>query len=268
MQTLLCILLKPVQWLLSLLFALLLLGVLALAFAGFYVPFVAEKFVAYRTDFPLNIGSSHLNLFLGEVDLWDVTLKNPVRFHEPLFIEIKELGAHVNLMSMFTDTKQIDRLSIDIPQVSWVKSANGEVNTDAFVNSFTGTPSEKEEPVQKTTTPSGTKSSEPLKYVIKELNIHIGTIHKVDYTQSGAKSKSYPVNIDLKLKDVKGPEDVVGPLTLALATSGVAFLTDTIKEMIPTDLTKPQGIVDKGGQAIQKGASAVTDAAKNLLNLF
>ena len=137
MKTLLCILFKPIQWLFSLAFSLVLLVVLALALAGFYVPFLAEKFVAYRSDFPLNIGSSHFNLFLGEVDLWDVTLKNPTRFHEPLFVEVKEFSAHVNWMSMLTATKQIDRLSINIPEVSWVKSANGEVNTDAFVNSFT-----------------------------------------------------------------------------------------------------------------------------------
>jgi len=267
MKTLLCILFKPIQWLFSLLFALVLLVVLAVALAGFYVPFVAEKFVAYRSDFPLNIGSSHFNLFLGEVDLWDVTLKNPARFHEPLFVQVKELAAHVNWMSMFTDTKQIDRLSIDIPEVSWVKSANGEVNTDAFVNSFTGEPSQKDES-SKPVTASHEESSKPLNYVVKELNIHIGTIHKIDYTKEGEKSKSYPVNLDLKIKDVRGPKDVVGPLTLALATSGVSFLTDTIKEMIPENLTKPNEIFNKSGDVIQKGASAVTDAAKGLLNLF
>jgi uncharacterized protein involved in outer membrane biogenesis len=267
MNFLISLILKPFKWIFSLAFTLLLVLVLALALAGFYVPFLAEKMVSHRTDFPLKIGDSHMNLFLGEVDLWDVSVKNPTRFQEPVFIEIKELSTHVNLMSLLTATKQIDRLSVNIPQLTWVKTVNGEVNTDAFVNSFTGGSSDTPKS-DSAKTDVKKADAKPMNYLVKELKIHIGSVQMIDYTATGEKSKTYPVNLDLDLKDVKGTADIAGPLSLALAKSGVSILTDTIKNIIPDDLKDTDSLMQKGSEAVQKGTEAVSEAAKSVMSLF
>ncbi len=258
---LLNIIFKPIQWLLSLVIGLVILVVLAVALAGFYVPFLAEKYLSHRTDFPTTITRSHLNLFLGEVDLWGLNIENPTRFHEPHLLMLKEFSLHLNPMSLATDTKEIERLVLDIPEMSWVKTATGEVNIDAFMEGFQGTPTQTESD-KKTTK---TKESASPKLLIKHLVLRIGTVHKLDYTGGSAKTTDYKVNLDLDLKNVSSVADVMLPVTLALSKSGVSFLGDALKEGLPADLRDFSGPLDKGASKVLENA---TDALKSLKSFF
>lgn len=261
---LLKIIFKPIQWLLSLVIGLAILMVLAVALAGFYVPFLAEKYLSHRTDFPTTITRSHLNLFLGEVDLWGLNIENPTRFHEPHLLMLKEFSLHLNPMSLGTDTKEIERLVLDIPEMSWVKTATGEINIDAFMEGFQGAPSYTEPGKKDPKNPNSKEATSP-KILIKHLVLRIGKVHKIDYTGGSAKTREYNVNLDLDLKDVSSVADVMLPVTLALSKSGVSFLGDALKEGLPADLRDFSGALDKGTSKVLETA---TDALSSLKSFF
>ncbi len=264
---LLKIIFKPIQWLWSLLLGLVLFVLVAVALAGFYVPFIAEKFVSYRTDFPLHIGNSHMNLFLGEVDIWDMDIKNPTRFHEPFFVKLKELSLHVSPLSLLQKTKLIERVVIDIPEITWVRTATGEVNVDAFVDALTGgaeegkTSSEKEKSSSAT---SKTTDKEADAFHINSLVIRLGKLKRVDYSNGKANIRDYELNLDLELKDVRGAQDIIGPLTLALSKSGVAFLTNSLKDLGGLPINQLSNHLEKGANAIINTTSDLLGTVKSL----
>ena len=221
------ILLKPFQWVFSLLLTLFILLLLALALAGFYVPFLIEKYVSHKTDFPTSISNHHLNVFLGEVDFWNTTIENPARFHEPLLANIGELSCHLKPFSLLTEKAYFERLVLDIRSISWVKTATGEVNIDTFLDSLS--PSDA---------PSAQSPSSSIKtplvpyhwkqFHIDTLIIRIGTLQRIDYTGGVAKASRYNLGINLELHNVESIADIMGPLSATLTKAGVVFFTDAL----------------------------------------
>lgn len=88
MNTLLNILLAPFRWISSLalriVFILCILVAILLVTPGWYVPFVVEKVIEYKTGFNVSFGDTHINLFTGKIDFWDIKIENPERFEKNL----------------------------------------------------------------------------------------------------------------------------------------------------------------------------------------
>lgn len=270
------LILKPFYWILSLLFTVLLLVFLLIALAGFYVPYAAEKYVTHQTGFALDIKDSYLNLFLGEIDTWDVSIKNPNRFHEPFLIEAKQISAHVNPFSLMTPQLHIKQLVIDIDEISWVKTADREVNLDSFLNAFKAKPTQQ--PIQKAAiwSESSNLTNRLLQfdhYYIDTLIIHIGTINRIDYSGGVAKASRYQIDLKLELHAVDSLADVMPALSMALMKMGVAFFAETLLKDIPLNLSesvlqKGSHFMEKTPDILNKGAELIKEQTQKIKSLF
>jgi hypothetical protein len=254
---------KPIRWVLSLIFTALLLVIVAIALAGFYVPFLAEKFITYRSDYALSIDQSHMNLFFGEIDFWDTVLANPKRFQEPILCKIKECSVHASPLGLVKPIKVIDRLALDVPEVNWVKAANGDVNIDEFMQSFQSAKSSEKKEAVKTDNQSVKSSAtdQSVPFLIKSFVLKIGKVRRIDYSQSKVKMTEYPVNIQLELSDVQSVNDILGPLSVALAKSSVNFLSEALVEGLPVDLKE-------ASKGVVEGSSSLLDKASGALKSF
>lgn len=256
------IIFSPIRWILSSLLGLVLLVLLGIALAGFYVPFLMEKFVTYRSDYPLTIEQAHMNLFFGEIDFWDMTLENPKRFQEPILGKIKDLSLHVSPFGLMKPIKVVERFALDLSEVNWVKTANGEVNIDSFMESFQSAKSnksaDKKPEASKNEPATIQKAEEPVRFLIKTFILTIGKVRRIDYSQGKPKMMEYPVDIHLELKDVQSVNDILGPLSLALAKSSVSFLTNTLVDGLPVDIKEAsQGVIEGSSSLFEKASGAI-----------
>ena len=74
----------------------LLLAVIGLWAAGKWGPGIAADTIESRTGFPTHIGTHHVNLFAGVIDLRDITISNPASFPDTRFFNANELSVHAS----------------------------------------------------------------------------------------------------------------------------------------------------------------------------
>ncbi|HQU08845.1 MAG: hypothetical protein B7X06_01250 [Verrucomicrobia bacterium 21-51-4] len=269
------LLLKPFRWLFSLitgaLVVILLLVVLAMATAGLYMPWVLEKFVDYRTGFPMTIKDSRFQLFTADVGLWDVLLQNPDRFPERGFIDLKALSVKASPLAALGGKIDIDEFIFDLSEITWVKNAKGESNLSAFLESF------EEQPAQKPAVKKGAKpaeggtqeASEPVPFSAKKIIIRIGKVVMVDYSGSQPTTKVFTLNYSREFDNVTSLDQLIVPLTADFTKLGVQFLTQSLAQAFVNSANYQQlaeKILPGAGAVFQNTESAVSTGAKGLFD--
>lgn len=271
MNSLLNILLAPFRWISSLalriVFILCILLAILLVTPGWYVPFVVEKVIEYKTGFAVSFGDTHINLFTGKIDFWDIKIENPERFEEKTFVNVKELSLHIEPLSLAKKVFVCDQFVLNISNLGWVKTSQEEVNLNAFMEGLEGASKDK----SATTSTKEQTPAKPLpEFLVKKLTIDLASVDRYDFTKSPPDHKAYTMNFHFEVTDAHNMEEILKPLMSQLSKQGVSFLAQSVLESLIDSSTykdMASGLLDSipGLDGVGEG---VSEGFKKLFKVF
>jgi hypothetical protein len=256
----------PVRWFFSFIFGwimtLVVIIAILLATAGFYVPWIAQKYVAYSSGFEMSFGETHMNLLLGEVDLTDIVLQNPSNYPQRDCLKLNEFAVHLQPITSMGGTLTFDHIIIDLDHLVWIKNAQGETNFIELGNDFSSSKSSS-----KSSKSSSVNQSSPMAFHIKKLVISVREVTVIDLSGSNPTSKVYAVNYKREFMDVKSVSQIVMPLTADFAKYGLGLIMQTLVGEIlsPAQLLNSpisQTVQQTLKSGFQTGSQAAADAAQ------
>lgn len=146
---------------------------------------------------PVTVGNLSLSLFSGGVSADNIAIADDPQFSKTPFVQAKSLKVGVEMIPLiFSKTVNITELTLNDPQISLVKSENGETWNFSSLGTRPGsssaaaqpaaTPSANEQkPAPSNTEPSGTGPASQPNLSVAKLNVNNGrvTISKADSTE-------------------------------------------------------------------------------------
>jgi len=263
---------KPIGCLLSLLFSLLILVVLAVVglvvAVDHYAGEIASTFVKEKTGFELTYASQDVNLFKGLVDFQGLKLTNSSHFPVPDFVDMNEIKTAVEPRSVFGDRIVVDEVVVDLKNVTIVKMADGTYNAKAFADALkAGIPATQSAAAQEKPGASGSSKLPP--FIIKSLTIKIATVQYCDYSTGSGKPRVYNINYSRTFTDVTDVKALAMELAKDFSGYGMEFMADMIVSTLTNfntylDLANNvlNGVGQVGGKVLDVGQGVINGAAK------
>lgn len=234
------------------------LGILVLAFAGFYyftpsietiVKRVVHKYGSEVTGTDVRLDGFDISLTKGEGKIKKITVANPKGYKSPYLLSLDGISIKINLKSLTTDTIIIENVIVDKPVIAYemlsltqnnIKQIQHNVNNYAAPKA-SDTPAEKQ---KKKETAQEAKTGK--KVIIKSLSINGGEIQAVT-TVAGQTN-----NINVVLP------------TIQMTNIGGAKNGDSIPVMISKVLN--QILSTASATAVSNNLSNLKDVANENLN--
>lgn len=200
----------------------------------------------------VKVGNLSLSLWTGSVAADNISIADDPKFSNAPFVQAKSLKVGVELLPLiFSKTLNIRDISLDQPQISLVKSENGERwnfsslgaknpsapvqpsgtasrNGTAQKSESTGKPSAQETaPAEKTTSNSGSQksSSNPMNLTVGKLNVYHGRLN-VSVANSTEPKRVYN-EVNIAVKNFSFNSSFPFDMTANLPTQGNMKLTGT-----------------------------------------
>jgi hypothetical protein len=233
------ILLSPVFWLLrklakwTLILAIVLIVVLASG--NIWLPYVVRWQVHSKTGFRAHIDSSCGSLFRGHLDFRDFDILNPKnKFNNNAFVSFNELTADVNLRSLLTGTVVLDKIVIDIDNITLIKNADGVYNCQHFVKNISRPTPAKTAPVKNKSNSRGKNvpaGGNAKKMCLKKVAFTLKSVKIID--ESGAEpAKEYSLNYRRKFTNIEDANAIIKPLMADLSKYGVSLFVQSVFDSV------------------------------------
>lgn len=228
---------------------------------NFWLPKVTELFLRAKSGFNVSIYESDGSLFSANIDFKGLLIENPRDvFSDRNFISFNECAVDIDMNSIFSDTFVVERMVLDIDDITIVKNVDGSSNVSLFIKNIT---SEKN---------SGSKSSRDLTvtdekksryngFVVQEVLIKLGTVHIIDELPVPVERKVYTINYEKELKNVQSLDEIQAVITRDLSRYGVELLLESVTKSI---FNLPG--LRHGHHAAKGGVRGVTAGAKGIFN--
>jgi len=258
---------KTFGCLFSLLFMILLMAG-GLAAAGYfllpaYLEYQLEKKTGYRADF----GNLSINLFEGSLEITEASLKNPVAYPEPDFIDIKRVKIDLRPLSLLGERCIIQEFSIEIRQLGYVTTSDSENNITGFIRTLD---LDDEAPQSKEKREEEEIKEEPFQFLIERLVIKLDTVKVANYSGRSPRLSNHDVDILVNLSDVSDTRQIIRPLVSELSSFGLSFMVKNVVEsLIQADtyrglLQWTAGALEEGAKSIIEGADEAGQAIKKV----
>ena len=174
----------------------------ALAWMAF-LPAVAEHELREVTGFDIRMEVVAVNPLTGNVVVRGLEARNPARYPEPDFIDLRSMAADVSVFSLlFSDRIVVDNLDLDISKVEIVRLHDGRSNAGEFMASFRHGGG------------AGASASSDRKahaYLIKKLHVRFDQLVVVDDSGSKSDKSTYDLHINQDFIDISGPGQLLVP---------------------------------------------------------
>ncbi len=156
---------------------------------------------------PVKLESFKLSLLKQKIRMKGLQIRNPKGFEDGALIDIKEIGADLDVGELMGGKLHIPLIIVDLNNMLVIKNANGDMNVDALkVSQPKEGKEEKKSAVQK----KGEKVEMP-KLQIDELRLNVGDVVFKDYTKGETPDvQAFDVGIKDKVyKNITSPEKLV-----------------------------------------------------------
>jgi AsmA protein len=174
------------------------------------------------------VGNLSLSIFSGTVSADNISIADDPAFSKDPFLTAKSLKAGVEVMPLiFSKTLHITGITLDQPQITLLKAANGKWNFSS-IGGNTAQPTQPVPPAAKTgQAPQNGKSSEPSSGALSvdKLDLSDGRLLVGD-TNSSQKPHVYD-KVNLEVKDFSATSQFPFTLTAALPGGGDVSLNGT-----------------------------------------
>lgn len=167
-------LVRLLKWLAAITVCLLLLGVASIWGIGRSIPSLIDSALASKANSGLTCGQNDSNLFVGRIDLADLSVLNPPEFTQREFVHVRRLVVDVQPMTFLSDGRRvIDEVTLDLDRVTLVGKSDlfRDNNATAIAKAFRR--SAKAD--AKDSAESGDKSPAP-GFLIRHLRVRVGGV--------------------------------------------------------------------------------------------
>lgn len=266
MKFLVGLIMRPINWILSFIFGivafiLMIFVVLALTF-NYWMPTVAPWLLKSDSGYKLSIDKSRSNVFTLNFNFDGVSIHNSDQFPVPDFIQIDRFSTDLMLLSLLRQTVVVENFVLDIPQVTYIKNADGTVNVTEFLSDILG---EKKSPNE--SPKRAGKTAKPLQHVVFEkFYLRLGRVVMMDYTANPVKISEFKINYDIALQNIPA-DQLLKKITADLKSKGVGFLMQAVLSSLirlPNLSDISSGIMKANGMAIDS-IHGVSGAGKDFI---
>ncbi|MDR0678720.1 MAG: hypothetical protein LBF24_00500 [Puniceicoccales bacterium] len=231
MGMLLNLIIKPFCWVFNFFFGILAFLVLLLIAAGLTFNFWFPKIAPYVSigdgAFALEVGKSKSNIFTANFNFHDVTVSNGKRFPIPNFIHADRASLDLLLLSIFSKRILVEKFVLEIPQLTYVRTADGRDNLTEFLNSF----SDSDWSAGRT----GVVSQAPRTKTIffRHFELAIGKVISMDFGANSEPSKvrELVLNYRFRADDIELGE-LLRRLIADFKNQGVSFLMQAVMDSL------------------------------------
>jgi AsmA protein len=165
-----------------------------------------EKIASDAVNRPFKInGNIKLKLFpVAEVALSDLHLGNPSGYQEKDFVSIKAFDLRIKLLPLLKKEIQIKRFEVVEPQITLVKSKNGQANWEGIGKAAPETKAAPPEPA-KAPPKKGQPTSLPIKtFTVEEFSVKNAALFWIDH-QQGTRKEIKELNMSCKEISLERP---------------------------------------------------------------
>ncbi|MDR1456999.1 MAG: hypothetical protein LBI34_03035 [Puniceicoccales bacterium] len=248
---------KPINWVCNFIFGIIAFLLVVFATVAFsinlWLPRLAPFLVRNDSGFRLKIGQSESNVFTLNFNLYDVALENNGHYPVSKFVELKQFSTDLLLFSLFKKQITVEDFVLDLPQVTYVKNENGDVNVEEFLKSFSG----KHRNSRARPKENGQEMDRELYF--DHFLLHIGKVIMMDYTVDPVKVSEIRLDYTLEMENASS-KLLVKKLTSDLRSRGALFLMQSVFNSINFPLN-PGKINDVTGKLTEK-VRGVADKVK------
>ena len=236
MNFLLSILLKLFALLFNFIYGILAFFIMLLVAIGltfnFWFPKIVPYVIGSGETFAMEMGKSKSNVFTLNFNFYDVTLKNGSKFPVPNFAKIDRFSADLLLLSVFSKRIVVENFILDVPQLTYIRTADGHNNLTAFldgVRSRCGLGDGK----LKTSSRDGGKTPRVRTVFFKHFELSIGKVISMDFSSSAEPSKVRETTLNYKfIADGIEVGELLSDLIAGLKSSGALFIMQAVMDSI------------------------------------
>jgi uncharacterized protein involved in outer membrane biogenesis len=235
--------------------------IVILASGNYWLPHIIRWQIRSKTGFRAHIDSSLGSLFRGYFHFRDFDILNPKnKFDSSEFVSIRELSADVSIKSLFTGVIALDKIVLDVNNVTLVKNADGVCNYQIFARGMpsNSTPAES---ISRENAPKFRKRKANTKSMAKKIRLGevvfvLKSVKIID--ESGINPvKEYALNYRRKFTDIEDVDTVIKSLTSDLNKYGVSILVQSAFNSI---LHLP------GVNQVTEGITTIKDVSKETIH--
>ncbi len=222
-------LVRLLKWLAIGTVCLLLLAVLGVWGVGRSIPSLIDSALASKANSGLTCGVNDTNLFVGRVDLADLSILNPPEFSQREFVHVRRLVVDVQPFTFLADGRRvIEEVTLDIDRVTLV--GKGDVFRDNNATAIAKAFRRSAKAEAKVAAESGDKSPAS-GFVIRRLRIRVGGLTVLQDGAAGGVLLKDNQELAFEATDVTSEnlgETVVAPLGGMALTRAAAASPESI----------------------------------------
>ncbi|MDR2980940.1 MAG: hypothetical protein LBV12_01690 [Puniceicoccales bacterium] len=249
--------------------------------AGRSVPAIASGVIKDKAGADLVVGENNINLFAGRVDLKNIKLTNPARFHNKDFIDINQVKAEVSIPSFLTDTYHVKEVILDVKAFTFVGKGKlaTEYATDNNVLDFKNAFASEDTSPKPEEKPTDKKESKPIHFKIDKLVLKLDHIKAIIGDGSNSEGTLIPDTenmFELEFTDITDEnikEKVYDKIDAVLNSKGLGALAIGTLNGIYSEATgrviqageKATEVINKAGEKANEAVKGISDSIGGLL---
>jgi uncharacterized protein involved in outer membrane biogenesis len=171
-------------------------------------------------------------VFTLNFNFYDVTLNNGSKFPVPNFAKIDRFSADLLLLSAFSKRIVVENFILDVPQLTYIRTADGHNNLTAFldgIRSRCGFSSEK----LKNSQHEKNKTPRARTIFFKHFELSIGKVISMDFSASAEPSKVRETVLNYKfVADGIEVGELLSDLIAGLKSRGALFIMQAVMDSI------------------------------------
>jgi hypothetical protein len=205
----------------------------------FCLPPMVTSALQKKTGFTVKMTELVMNPFAVHVSLTGlVVTSDSAHFERTDFIDLRSFEADADLLSLFGERPVLERVKLDIAQLTFVRARNGTLNSTLFENRLNPpqdvswpieTPS-KPFPKEKPKTDPGPTRVELPPFLIKSLEVKLDKVVFIDYTTPEVTVREIPTQSDRTYENITDMKPIS---TLFAVHGGFMPIGSALKVLIP-----------------------------------
>jgi len=171
------------------------------------LPVLVSEQVRTRTGFEVDVRAVAVNPFTGRAVVRGLVIENPPEFPTPDFVQLRDFEAELELASLLGSQVVLERVSLDIGRLGWVRRRDGVTNLALFEQRWA---------------PAGGRKTagEPRRWLVRRLDVRLDRVVLADYAGEKPSVREVDVGMERTFRNVSRPAQLLVPELLRVAPPG------------------------------------------------
>ena len=232
----------------------------------FLLKISVEKGAEIATGLPLKIGSFHLGVFNGRVDIKDLKVYNPKGYQDKVMVDIPEIYVACSLPALFNKKIHVQDVRFHLKEFNVITNKNGEVNLNTIKVLSQGSGTKGSGETSQTTGPAP-------QIQIDNLTLKVGKVTYKNYSVTPAETREFNININEHYENIANTNALISLIIFkTLAKTSIAGLTNIDMNMLKGTMTGAgkvatdtvKGAANTAGEVAEKSVEELKKTTEGL----